>query len=246
MRASLSRRNALRGSLAASLGLVAGVAPTDAHPVSSMSAEATALRVEFDRVSTEYRAACRATDEAADFIAYPDAPEEIFARPGDFHRLRCCTPDKSWEFGRLWYGEPENIERLRGGSFRFLSGRIDQEGATRRDEIVGAWDRWAAARAAAEDACGYTASQARFDAACNAYDAFRMRLVDLRTTDPAVMALKAMVVVELVRGAETLLDRRIEQAIERQYGPEESALSLSLTRDFVALLGTAQRGADHV
>ena len=246
MRAPLSRRNALRGSVVASLGLVAGVAAAQARPASSLSADATALRAEFDRMSAEYRTACHVVDEVADLIAYPDVPEEIFARPGDFHRLRCCVQDKRFEDGRAWYGEPENIERLRGGAFRFLSGRIDEEGASRRDEIVGAWDRWKAAKKAAEDACGYTAADVRFTAAADAYEEFRQRLVDLRTIDPGIMALKAMVVRDLVRGHDGLLSQRIEQVIDNQHGPEEGALSLSLTRDFMALLGAAQQEVDHV
>ena len=246
MKATLSRRNALRGSLAASLGLVAGVAPTQAVSASSLSPDASALRAEFDRVSAEYRMACSVDDETSDLINYPNAPEEIFARPSDFQRLRCCVPAKSLEFGRNWYGEPETVESLRTAPFQYLSGKVDREGATRRDEIVEAWDGWNAAKRAAEDACGYTAAHVRFMAAADAYDEFRQRLADLRTIDPGIMALKAMVVLELVRGSDELLTRRIEQAIEQQYGPEEGALSLSLTRDFMALLGAARREVDHV
>ncbi len=87
---------------------------------------------------------------------------------------------------RCWYADADLIEGMRGDSFRKLAS-TPTKGAARRDEIVTAWDRWQAARNAADDASGYTAAQERFGVARAAYEASRVRLVELRSDDPEVL-----------------------------------------------------------
>ena len=67
--------------------------------------------------------------------------------------------------------------------------------------------------------------------ASDRYDAFRLRLIHLQTTDRDVMAVKAAVVTErYCHGEVTYLDHAIEGHLEQQDDLE--ALCFSIVRDF--------------
>ncbi len=254
MSGALTRRRALLGSAAAAIGLgvpaaIAATTPAIAATTPAIAAttpaiaqatspEAAALQAELCRLSSAYRQACREVDEASDRTADVAAPEELFAQPDDMQLLWGRFPVDSWASpGRRWYADADLIERLRADPFRTLAG-TPTKGAARRDEIVTAWDRWQAARNAADDASGYTAAQERFEVAQAAYEAFRLRLVEMRTDDPEVLTVKALALADLCRGDPSALDACIERAIKRDVGPYRDALALSLARDFLGLMGT--------
>ena len=240
----INRRTALRGSIAASLGLMAGVAPAAARPAPSMSAEAITLHAEFRSVVGAYKAASARLEQTEETLTYPEAPKALFARSGDSSRLGFRSPVKSWVDGRRWYGDPDKIEDLRAAPFRYMSGRIDQDAIARRDEIVSAWDTWQAAMKAAEDVCGYTEAYKAWDAAQDAYHDFRERLTNLRATDADIMALKAQVALERAGGIDGIDD--MLTATLAAAGMQQEAMAMSLVRDFIVMLGAAHREAARV
>ncbi|WP_237482680.1 hypothetical protein [Lichenibacterium dinghuense] len=243
MSAPVTRRRALVASAAAALGIGAGVAPALAAPaaVPAVSPETKALQAELARLSREYRVACREADEVSERVEYPDPPEALYVRPGD-RSLFMRQPEPSWSDkanGRDWWADPRTVEHLRNDAFRRLDGLGCPAACARRDEILAAIERWEAEDTAAEDAVGYTAAQDRFDAASAAYRAFRIRLVEMRTDDPDALTVKALAIVDLCDRSEARLDSLIARAMERDSGAHETALALSMARDFIALFGTS-------
>lgn len=247
---ALSRRAALFGAVTVASVTAAAVVPAAVQTgaLSSraattsvappVSAEAAELREELCRLSSTYRRAAREADEAQEATAEVEPPEALYARAGDAQALWGRIPERSWaQEGRYWFGAPDIVEKLRADPLRYLDGS-PSPGAARRDEIVAAWDGWRADTRAAEDASGYTEAQARFDAAYEAYEAFRLRLVEMRTADPEVLTVKAMALADLCRGNGPPLDNDIALALKRDHGAYRDALALSMARDFLGMLDT--------
>ncbi len=247
---ALSRRAALFGAVTVAGASATAVIPAAVQaaavpsraPTASVappiSVEAKALQTELALLSSTYRRACREADAANDATADVDPPEALYARTGDMQVLFGRFPVESWASpGRRWYADADLIEKLRADPFHTLAG-TPTKGAARRDEIVAAWDRWQAARDAADDASGYTAAQERFEVAQADYEAFRVRLVEMRTDDPEVLTVKALALADLCRRDPSALDACIERAIKRDVGAYRDALALSLARDFLGLMGT--------
>ena len=242
---ALSRRAALFGAVAVA-GVTATAAvtalPATAQAAPIVSVEAATLKEDLVRLSSTYRMACHEADVLNEATPDVDPPEALFAQPGDVQMLWGRFPVESWAFpGRYWFGDDKLIDRLRTDPFRYLDGS-PTAGAARRDEIVGAWDRWQEEKKATEDASGYTAAQERFEAAFEAYEALRVQLVEMRTSDPEVLTVKALAIADMIRGRTRGLDGNIKQAMERDGGAQDDALALSLVRDFLGLIGADQRG----
>ena len=235
----MSRRLFLSGLAALPL---AGVAlPTLASPSAPMqddarpSSLATALQAEFQQLVHAERIASERFDATDELLQYPEVPEEIFCREGDMATLRWHTWDVDWRTKRRWWGEEARIKRLRDEDYAYDSD-FNRRAAARRDEIVGAWDSWETAKERARDRCGYTAARAEWVAASERYEAFRLRLIHMPTTDPDIMKLKVGVVVERYDGAAGL-----DSAIQGQLRNEDDleALCFSIVRDFALLRGSA-------
>ena len=207
-------------------------------PSTGMSAEAADLQAEFRSVLEAYQAASAMHEAAEAAFVYVEAPEALYARPGDAVLLGFRRPVDSGSKGRRWFAERDLIDNLRAASFRYMSGRVDERAATRRDEIVGAWDRWLDDTKVAEDACGYTAAYEAWVVAQEAYHDFRSRLVELRTTDRDVMVLKAQIVVERASDAAGI-DGMLTAAMNAD-GIQQEAMAMSLVRDFIGQLGAAR------
>ncbi len=161
------------------------------------------------------------------------------ARPDDGQVLRWHFWDRHWSGKGHWYGKEEKIERLRAEPYPLYpvpGGGPNVAARVRRDEIVDAYDRHKAAEKLAEDASGQTAAQADWDEASEAYDAFRRRLIEMRTADPDVIRLKAAVVLERYDNDLEYFDKDLSRVL-RHDGPEEEALCFSLMRDMVAQVG---------
>lgn len=239
MSAALTRRRALLGTAAAAIGIGVPAVVASAKAAPAVSPEAKVLQAELARLSCEYRTASREADEAGQRVDYPDPPEALYVRPDD-RRLFARQPEPSWSDkadGRDWWADHETVERLRGASFAYLSGAQCPAACARRDEVVAAADAWRAADKAAEDAAGWTAAQERFDAASTAYAEFRARLVEMRTDDPEVLTVKALVIVDRCSRSADRLDALIAQAMKRECGADETSLALSMARDFIGLFG---------
>jgi hypothetical protein len=236
--AALSRRRAIFGVVALAAAPVA-VAPAAAvagdFPSTGMSAEAAELQAEFRSVLEAYQTTSAIHEEAEAAFVYVEAPEELFARPSDVNTLGLRFPVSSGIDSRRWYAERDLIDDLRAASFRYMSGRVDERAATRRDEIVGAWDRWLDDTKAAEDACGYTAAHEAWVVAQDAYHDLRSRLVEMRTADPAIMDLKARIVLERAIDLGGL-DDMVAAAVKAE-GMQQEAMAMSLVRDFIGQLG---------
>ena len=241
---AFSRRRAIFGAVALAAAPVA-IAPAAAVAGDSpstemgMSAEAAELQAEFRSVLEAYQTTSAIHEEAEAAFVYVEAPEELYARPGDAVLLGFRRPVDSGSKGRRWFAERDLIDDLRTASFRYISGRVDERAAKRRDEIVGAWDRWLDDTKAAEDTCGYTAAYEAWVVAQDAYHDFRKRLVELRTTDRDVMALKARVVLERAIDFGGL-DDMVAAAVKAE-GMQQEAMAMSLVRDFIGQLGAAHR-----
>ena len=243
---AFSRRRAIFGAVALAAAPVA-IAPAAAvagdfpSTEKGMSAEAGGLQAEFQSVLQAYQAAGERHEEAEAAFVYVEAPDALYARPGDAVLLGFRSPVRSFVESRRWYAEQDLIDDLRAASFRYMSGRVDERAVARRDEIVGAWDRWLDDTKAAEDTCGYTASYEAWVVAQDAYHDFRSRLVDLRTTDRDVMALKARVVLE--RASDIAgIDDMLTAAMNTD-GIQQEAMAMSLVRDFIGQLGGGHRKA---
>ena len=241
MSPAVTRRRALATSAAAAIGLGVPMVAAAAAPavVQAVSPEVASLQEEAGRLSSAYRRACREADETSLRVEYPDPPEALYVRPGD-RRLFLREPEPSWSDkaeGRDWWANFTTIGHLREDRFRNLDGRACQMACARRDEVVGAYEAWQAADAAAEDAVGHTAAQTRFETACAAYSEFRARLVAMRTDDPEVLTVKALVIVDRCGRKSDRLDTLIERAVEQDGQADEVALALSMARDFIGLCG---------
>ena len=222
------------GSLPVTIG-VASIAAPSAF-AGTISSPAAALMAEFKQLAHEECTTSAKFDATYEALKYPDAPEEVFCREGDMATLRWHGWDVDYRTKRRWWGEDERIERLRADDFGKYISKINRKAAARRDEIVTSWDRWQAERKAAEDRCGFTAARAVWTSASDRYDAFRLRLIHMQTTDRDVMAVKAAVVTErYCHGKLIYLDRAIERQLEQQDDLE--ALCFSIVRDFAMRSG---------
>ena len=240
---AFSRRRAIFGAVALAAAPLA-VQPAQAAPEPAMSVEAAELHTEFQSVLEAYQAASARHEAAEAAFVYVEAPEALYARPGDAVLLGFRSPVRSFTEGRRWYAERTLIDDLREAPFRYMSGHTDELAVARRDQIVGAWDRWLDDTKVAEDACGYTAAYEAWVIAQDAYHDFRRRLIDLRTTDRDVMALKAQIVLERainLSGVDDML-----AAAMNADGIQQEAMAMSLVRDFIGQLGAAHREATHV
>ena len=95
--------------------------------------------------------------------AYPERPEALLHRPGDFPRtsLRFSLSRHPGEGGERVYGEhAADWLRDRPAStwYRTLSPPLGPECETRRIEILAAFDTWTAEMAAVDDRVGWTAA----------------------------------------------------------------------------------------
>ncbi len=240
MNAPVTRR-ALLGATAAigAVGLPAAAMPVLASPTPTASATASALHDEFRAVAHRHRVAMGRFNEAEAATVYLAEPEALMARPDDGQVLRWHFWDRHWSGKGHWYGKEEKIERLRAEPYPLYpvpGGGPNVAARVRRDEIVDAYDRHKAAEKLAEDASGQTAAQADWDEASEAYDAFRRRLIEMRTADPDVIRLKAAVVLERYDNDLEYFDKDLSRVL-RHDGPEEEALCFSLMRDMVAQVG---------
>lgn len=247
--AALSRRRAIFGGLAlasapvASLPAVAGVLSSGQTPVgilksedtSTMSPDAAALLREFHDIAGRFKAAGERLDVAMSVTVRVPEPEALFAQCQDFWVLGCIPPKQHWQGRRFTYGMAELIAQLRA----LPAGDGDRRRADRRDEIVGAWDRWYVDRKAAEDANGETEASDHYLVVAAEHDAFLNRLVQMRTADPDVMKVKAALVLNAWRDVERF-DRAVTRIMEAE-GDIEDALSISLMRDVMAQLGAERR-----
>ena len=239
---ALSRRRAIFGAVAlaaAPVAIAPAVAVAGDFPSTGMSAEAADLQAEFRSVLAAYQATGARLEVAESAFVYVEAPEALYARPGDAILLGFRRPVDSGIDGRRWYAERDLVDDLRAAPFCYMSGRVDEMAVTRRDEIVGAWDRWLDDTKAAEDACGYTATYEAWVVAQDAYHEFRKRLVELRTVDRDVMALKAEIVFERASDAAGI-DDMLEAAMNAD-GVQQEAMAMSLVRDFIGQLGASDR-----
>ena len=244
---AFSRRRAIFGAVALAAAPVA-IAPAAAvagdFPSTGMSAEAAELQAEFRSVLETYQAAGAIHEAAEAAFVYVEAPEELFSRPSDINTIGLRFPVPSGIDGRRWYAERALIDELRAASFRYMNGCVDERAASRRDEIVGAWDRWLDDTKAAEDACGYTEAHEAYVIAADAYHDFRSRLVEMRTADRAIMDLKAQIVIERAIDFGGL-DDMVAAAVKAE-GMQQEAMAMSLVRDFIGQLGAAHGEVAHV
>ncbi len=227
---ALSRRAAIFGVMTAATAPVASL-PALAVPPNPTSPLAAALQAEFKQLAHEESVTTERDDAAYARLKYPDAPEAIFCRADDMATLRWHTWDVDYQTKRRWWGEEARIARLRADNYGQYKSEINRKAAARRDEIVAAWDGWQVDKKAAEDRGGYTAAHAEWLAAADQYEAFRLRLINLPTTDRDVMAVKAAVVTERYTDeGVSYLDRAIERHLNQQDDLE--ALCFSIVRDF--------------
>ena len=206
-----------------------------------VSADAAALTRAYQAALRRYRIASVRCEEAEHVTVDPKPPEELFARGGDLWLLRASVPDTHYLTKRAWYGSPQRIGRLREETFRYMSGEADRKAVARRDEIVGTYDEWIAALQAGRDAFGLTAAEAEWGEADADLAAVRSRLITLRTSDPDIMALKAVAFFDLIGANPQVLDDVVGHDLRS--APSEEAMASSLVRDFIGLLPTARQVA---
>ena len=249
MSGSLSRRTALGGSLAASLGLMVGsasaaVAGDFPSTGRAMSAEAAALQAEFETTAKRHRRALERCDEADEAMVWPEIPDALFWKSADRAFFAFALPGRERCSERRWWGFSDDLEGLQGRQLAFVNGSPIRDARARRDEIVAADCAYRAAVAAAELAAGMPAAEAEYEEAAGAFFDFTDRLIALRTDDPDVMGLKALALVEVARrqgGHEKLIERTIADESN-----QAMCLGASLLRDFIEQLGTANREGAHV
>lgn len=242
MSGAVTRRTALRGSAAASLSLLAGVASAAVARNSpstgfGVSAEAAALQAEFEETTNRHRAALKRCDEADAAMVWPSIPEALFWRLNDRTLFAFSLPGRERCTGRRWWGCPDDLEALQARQLAYPNGMPIRDARARREEIVMADVERRAALAAAELAAGVPAAEAEYEEAAGAFFDLIERLMALRTSDAAIMTLKALALVEVARrqgGHEKL----IEIAIADDSNPV-IGLGASLLRDFIGQIGPA-------
>ena len=193
LNSAFSRRRAMFGAAtvaAVSLSL-AGAATVAAMPADP-DAELIALGREWQAADDHCDNACDALDATAERLGDIDPPEAMFRRLSDSiaftwlaHRFR--------ETKRLWF--PRNsVEKLRTYEFVNPWGDPLVRDQARRDEIVAAYDAWRAEIAADEQARGYSAAFATYEAAVANNHQLRRRIISMRATTLAGVMVKALVV----------------------------------------------------
>ena len=230
------RRQFLRGFAAIPLAAAPlAVLPAQAAPATS--AEAAALFAEFHDIAGRFNAAGDRLDAAMSATVRIPEPEALFARGQDFWVLGCTAPKRHyWDHHRFSYGTDDVIAQLRA----LPAGDGDRKRADRRDEIVGAWDRWHAEKAAAKVAFGHSAASAAYNIVGDEHDAFILRLTHMRTSDPGIMAIKAAMVLNMWGGKAANFDGAMKRVLESD-DLDEEPLCYSLMRDMISQLGDMHR-----
>ena len=236
MNALVTRRGLLGATAAVGAVAFPAAASATASTAGGISAEATALLREFHDVAARFNAAGDRIDQTTSATVRVPEPEALFARADDFWVLGCISPERHWAGQRWTYGESGCIAQLR----ELPTDDGDKKRADRRDEIVGAWDRWHAEKAAARDASGETEASDRYREVGDKHDALLLRLVHMRTADPDIMKLKAGAVLNLWGGEPDRFDRALARVLKHD-DIDEIPLSISLMRDMMAQLGAAYR-----
>lgn len=225
---TLARRGFLRGLSALPMAAVSAVPVAAAEAGSPEVAELSRM---FDAARRRTLAAHAACEEADKRYARPAIPEALFQRPDE--PLHAYTQARRGPGGRFWYGDPERIDVLRGWPMKHLGW---EKQYARRAEILAAYDAWGAAIQAAQDAAGMSAANAEYSAAWTEGEVpVRERILALRSSDPAVIALKVRVFVASVAAEDwrAELDEKVSDAVENEGGPWEDAFAASILRDLV-------------
>ena len=176
--------------------------------------------------------------------ADPEAPEALFHRPGDF-RFFFGFHGHRYRFGeRRWYGAPSSIAYLRAAplcrtpEFHLDDGTVvpakpNLPARARRDEIVGAYDRWSSERKTAQDACGLTAANEEEDAANEENRELRHRIMATPALTLAGVMLKARIA-GWCFGGSVEMDDYVESCL-REGNLSGEAVAFSAARDLVAM-----------
>jgi hypothetical protein len=230
----LERRSFLRGL--AGLPLVATSAPAMASLHGETDLDLRDLGTAFTKATARLDATSARLDEACERLGeLPAAPIELRWHTQDFWLLH-TTATRRYD-GSAWHTEPEEIDKLRaleltdGEGYRPGISRPCVEGRRRRDIIVDTWDRWQAAIKDAKDASGYTVAGTEYDAADAEHEALRISIINLRSSDPAVLALKIRVLL-WSSGSRDYLDRHLARKLA-DAGPYADAVLISIARDAV-------------
>ena len=238
MNAPLTRRALLGATAAIGVTTLPATALTAASPAGTMSPEAAVLLREFHDIAGRFNAAGILLDKTMMATDRVPEPEALFARGQDFWILGCIAPKRHWDRQRFTYGQDELIEQLRA----LPAGDGDRRRANRRDEIVGAWDEWEAAKEAARDASGETAASDHYRTVGDEHDALLLRLTHMRTADPDIMRIKAAAVLNIWSGDADRFDSAVNTVLKGD-GDSEDPLCFSLMRDFMHQLGAEYRVA---
>ena len=107
--------------------------------------------------------------------------------------------------------------------------RAGDGAVARRAELIAADEEWTRAIRAAEDAAGFTAAAAEYNAADDERRAVHAHVIRLRSSDPAALRLKLQVLADYMEQPR-YLDSAIEAELTRG-GAIENALALSIARD---------------
>jgi hypothetical protein len=182
---------------------------------------------------------------AEERYADPEVPEALFHRPGDF-RFFFGFQGCGYHFtDRRWYGAPSSIAYLRAAplcrmpEFHLDDGTVvpakpNLAARARRDEIVGAYDRWSAERKATQDACGLTAANEEEDAANEDNRELRHRIMATPALTLAGVMLKARIAGWCFGGSVEMNDYVESYLKEGNLSGE--AVAFSAVRDLVAML----------
>lgn len=234
------RRSLLAGISAFPAATVAAALPSAAlaHPAppDAVLAEVAELARLFDAARRRTLAAAVACEAAEERYERPAIPVALFQRPDEpLHRYVQARrrPDD-----RFWYGDPDRIEVLRGWPMEHPGWEAQY---ARRAEILAAYDAWTAAIEAAQEAAGTPAANAEYAAAWDEELPARQRILALRSSHPAALALKLRVFMASIARADwrTDLDRKVDEAVEAEGGPWEDAFAASILRDLVTAYAQA-------
>ena len=239
---AFSRRRAIFGAVALAAAPVA-IAPAAAvagdFPSTGMSTEATELQVELETTAKRHRLALKRCDEADEAMVWPVVPEALFRQPRDGVHFAFTRPGRHSDTHRLWWGYPGDVADLRGMQLAYLDGSPIVDARARRDEIVAAHFEYRASVAAAELAAGLPAAEAEYEEAADAFYDVTDRLIAMRTSDPAIMGLKAQAFVELARSQGG--HEKVIQSLIAEDSNQAICLGASLLRDFIGQLGATHR-----
>lgn len=189
---------------------------------------------QFETVTGRLALASDRLDQAFERLGeHPDRPAELRVKTSDYWMFSVIGV---WDTDGYWF-DSESVEKVRtmplvlGDAYAPGIPRPNVEGRLRRDVVVGAWDRWRAVIKAREDAAGYTEASREHDVIATEHEAIRVRIIDLRSSDPAVLALKVRLLV-WSSGSRTYCDRVVAHAL--QHGDTYAdAVLMSIARDVV-------------